>query len=203
MKSVSLHAVIFVFLMSVMGTSGASEWKQKRKARNKHDIAVHMLKSPPKDVYVFKGVTHMPYSENDIMRIVLEPTHMCEIIYQCKNIVPLSVGTQDYTYIQLSGIWPAKGRDVVIQKDVSQPHQISFQHVADIVQPHKKYIRITDLNNTWLFTPSDDGWTKVELTTGINPGGSVPSWLVNAVSVNAPVHTLKNVRKILDKQASN
>lgn len=202
MKSVSLNAVIFVFLISVFNTSSAEEWKQKRKAQKKEDIAVYMLKSTDKGVHVFKGIAHLPYPKEAIVSIVSEYKNMCRIVYQCKKTWPITIGEQNYTYIQLSGIWPAKGRDLVIKQLQTQPNTMSFTNVDGIVQKTQKYIRIVELDNTWVFTPAGDGWTKVELITRINPGGSVPSWLVNAVSVNAPVHTLKNVRKILDKQNS-
>lgn len=201
MKSVSLNTLIFILLIAGLATTAnASEWQRKRKATNKSDIAVYMLKSPPEGLHVFKGVTHMPYSEEAIINIVSEHKYMCRIVYQCKKIWPISVGDKNYTYLQLSGIWPVKGRDLVIQQSHPKPSTLSFQNVDGIVQTTEKYIRITELNNTWVFSPTENGWTKIELTTSINPGGSVPYWLVNTVSINAPVHTLENVRQLLDEQ---
>lgn len=53
------------------------------------------------------------------------------------------------------------------------------------------------LKGFWRFIPEKEGRIKVIYQIHADPGGDIPSWLANAVAVDSPFNTLKNMLKML------
>lgn len=193
--------IITALLATALSTAPvfANEWTLKRKASHKQDVAVYLSSASKDNVHKFKGVTYISHPKSAIMALILDNQHMCSLVYQCQRSWPVSIGHQQYTYLALRGIWPAKGRDLVIKKVDETDNTLTFTSADGIVEKNKQYVRVISLNNQWTFTEINNNETKVELTTAINPGGSVPSWLVRKVSVNAPLYTLRQIHALLDE----
>ena len=60
-------------------------------------------------------------------------------------------------------------------------------------------VRIEKMNGRWLFTPIEEDKVNIVYEMSIDPGGNIPKWVVNALAVDLPFYTLKNLRKIVKK----
>ena len=58
------------------------------------------------------------------------------------------------------------------------------------------------LSAKWTVTPAGDRLLKVEYVMKIDPGGSVPAWMVNMVAAQAPFDSFTNLRRMIRERPS-
>jgi hypothetical protein len=68
-----------------------------------------------------------------------------------------------------------------------------------IVPVKKDIVRIDHSSGKWLITPYSPGQVKVEYTIHVDPGGSLPAWLVNTFATEGPLHIFRNLKIQLQK----
>lgn len=98
--------------------------------------------------------------------------------------------------------WPLQNRDLVSLVKTSidnSTHTVTLDinNVEGVVAKKEKLVRIPMLKGFWRFIPKKAGRIKVVYQIHANPGGDIPSWLANAVAVDSPFKTLKNMLKML------
>ena len=100
--------------------------------------------------------------------------------------------------------WPVSDRDAVIHSTMTQdPDTLAV--TADIKALPERlpldddYVRIPKMKGGWKFTPAEDGKINVVYQVHAEPGGGLPSWLANAVVVDTPYNTMKNMLEMLKK----
>lgn len=98
--------------------------------------------------------------------------------------------------------WPLQNRDLVslVKTSIDQSTRIvtlTINNVDGVVAKKEKLVRIPMLKGFWRFIPKKSGRIKVVYQMHAEPGGDIPSWLANAVAVDSPFNTLKNMLKML------
>ena len=124
--------------------------------------------------------------------------------YQCVQAEPIqSESAEKYIiYSVLHLPWPVAERDCVFSwvkllDPVSREVSYTLSAVSGKFPEQKGKIRVLYLNTIWRFTPLKDGRIEVYFQQHSNPGGSIPSFLVNKLSVEIPFYSLKNLRKMI------
>jgi hypothetical protein len=112
-----------------------------------------------------------------------------------------------YYYSEVDLPWPAANRDFVAHLAVTQDPDtkvitVDGPAVPGFVPEKKGIIRITNSTGKWIITPVGQGQAKVEYSIHVDPGGSLPSWLVNMFSTQTPMEVFKNLRAQLQKPES-
>lgn len=98
--------------------------------------------------------------------------------------------------------WPLLDRDLVSRVKTSvdpTTHVVTLyiSAVDGMVDTKEKLVRIPMLTGFWRFIPKPEGKIKVVYQVHADPGGDIPSWVANAVAVDNPFNTLKNMLKML------
>ncbi|OEF23704.1 START domain-containing protein [Vibrio rumoiensis] len=121
----------------------------------------------------------------------IEKTQVLQQITPDKNIV----------YTLFRAPWPVKDRDMVT---FSQFYQTSSNQFAIEIKSDDAYlpnqdgrIRIRDVNAMWILTKLDNGKTKIDYEAYADPGGILPTWLVNDLARKGALKTFQNLKQIL------
>ena len=127
--------------------------------------------------------------------------HNC---YSAKEVRKID-SNQSINYIAINMPWPVKDRDIVIQSVRTQNKQnksveVKFNATSGVLKKVKGKVRITKMSGSWLLTPVKNGKVKIDYTVSINPGNKIPKWIVNALAVDLPFNTLRNLRKVTKNQ---
>ncbi|WP_183906849.1 START domain-containing protein [Rufibacter immobilis] len=101
--------------------------------------------------------------------------------------------------------WPLTDRDMVVEavfSPISQNQQarVEVRSVSGYVPEKEDFVRIPSSLAVWEISTVAKDRIKVVYTFSVNPGGSVPAWLVNATVATGPHKTFQNLRKLLQKQ---
>ena len=126
-------------------------------------------------------------------------TKSCTLI---KQVSP----TELYYYSEVNIPWPAQNRDFVAHLMLTQNADtkvvtIDGPVVTGMVPLKKGIVRIEHSVGKWVISPLGDNRVHVVYTLQVDPGGSIPSWLVNMFATDGPVQIFKKLRLQLQKPA--
>lgn len=104
-----------------------------------------------------------------------------------------------YYYTEIKVPWPFENRDLVVRMDLSQDSgsrvlTVHADVVGGLVPLHKGIVRVPFSRAVWTISPLDSTRIHVRYEVQINPGGSVPAWLVNLFAANGPYDSFQKLR---------
>lgn len=106
-----------------------------------------------------------------------------------------------YVYTYEDAPWPVQNRYNVARMtlDEDDDHgKLEFESMPHYLDNSQKGIEIERYEGWWEVSALPGGGCQIEYMLDHNPGGHVPSWLVNYMAVDAPVKTLENLKGILE-----
>lgn len=103
-------------------------------------------------------------------------------------------------YTVVEAPWPVSDRDMVVDLSVSQDPQtkavtIITNGVPDYIPREEGFVRVPMSFATWTIKRVSPTKLSVVYTIKIDPGGSVPAWMVNMVCAEAPYVSFRNLRE--------
>ncbi|NOZ35041.1 MAG: hypothetical protein GXO80_07065 [Chlorobi bacterium] len=114
-----------------------------------------------------------------------------------------------YYYVKFDLPWPLSDRDMIQHSVQTQDSEtlvvtILTKTVLNNVIVEKGVVRMTQSTVKWELTPISENLTKIDYSVRSNPGGDIPSWLVNLVVEKGPKETMlkliDRVKKITVKE---
>ncbi|MGB1319813.1 MAG: START domain-containing protein [Vibrio gallaecicus] len=122
----------------------------------------------------------------------VENSYVLQQISENENIV----------YTQFLAPWPAKDRDMVTysryQIEDGQ-FVLTIKDASSYLPLQPGYIRILGVKAQWVLQPLDNGTTHITYTAYADPGGALPDWLSNKLSVSGALSTFKGLKEQLPK----
>jgi len=117
-------------------------------------------------------------------------------------IEELSNPEERYFYYSEKLPWPLKNRDVVsrlmIEEQTPDKILLSIEVAPEALNKKEQTIRIEKLAGFWLLEKHPTG-IKATQQIFMDPGGAVPSFLVNSLLVKGPLKTFSTLKKTLQE----
>jgi hypothetical protein len=203
MKKILFIAVLMV--LKLLPVSGQSEWALRAE---KDGIKIYTSLVPDSKIKALKVISDFNAAPSQMVALLMDINTSPQWVYHLKSswiIKQVSPG-ELYYYAEVNLPWPAANRDFVAHLTVTQNPDtkvvtIDGPAVPGFVPIKKGVVRIDNSVGKWIITPLEGGRTQVEYTIHLDPGGSVPSWLVNMFATEAPMHIFKGMRVQLQKPA--
>ncbi|WP_158684639.1 START domain-containing protein [Pseudoalteromonas sp. T1lg48] len=109
---------------------------------------------------------------------------------------------QTLVFTHLNSPWPVADRELYTESCYQalegQSSRLLIQSLDPDQEVGKGRVRIKELEALWTLTPRTDGLV-LEYEVVADPGGTIPTWLSNRVSLNSVYKTLMNLRRVLPK----
>jgi len=194
---------IFYFCSGVQAQDSAYNWIFLKEAEN---ISIYYRESDTLKYEQLKFVTTFQASPNDLLGIISDIKNapkwsfLCSETEMVKKISP----NEWYYYYITDTPWPLTDRDVVLHLNVTNDNQtgqviIACENTDGLVDIKEDYVRIPRLNSRWEFTPLNDSTTRLEFFFSSDPGGAIPTWLLNSNISYGPIQSLGALREIVEK----
>jgi hypothetical protein len=125
-------------------------------------------------------------------------------IYGCIESTLISQpNDSELTYRHVTGApWPFEDRDQVskfIKRTNKTTGQISITSSIQSGYPEQKgYVRIKHSTASWVLIPQKNGTVKATYNLSFDPGGNIPSWLMNLFITDGPYQSFSNLKKLLE-----
>jgi hypothetical protein len=94
--------------------------------------------------------------------------------------------------------WPVSNRDLVVRLRISQDPKTKVTKILAISEPDRfpqkqGVVRVPKSETRWVITPISNTRLQVEYYFSVDPGGSIPGWLLNLTIAEGPYQTFKSL----------
>jgi ribosome-associated toxin RatA of RatAB toxin-antitoxin module len=180
-----------------------SEWVLKK---NSNDVSVFTRDLEDSDFKELKSVTQLKTSLSSVVALLNDWENYPKWVYKCgKSLTIKKVANLEVIHYQtVIAPWPADNRDFVVDVKINQDPltKVVIQKATclpDFIPKLPDHVRITEFKASWTLTPLKNGMINIEYQLLVNPGGSVPAWIINLAVVDGPFETMVNMRDWVKK----
>ncbi len=110
--------------------------------------------------------------------------------------------TENIVYTKFAAPWPAKDRDMVTYSRyelLDGAFQLEIKDASQQYPEQESYIRIKAVEAHWTLEKLTNGLTHINYTAYADPGGMLPDWLANKLSVSGAFNTFSALKAQLPK----
>ena len=204
----SLNKVFFIFLLLVLKMSSASAQNNWKLSTEKEGIKIYTSIVPDSKIKAIKVECDLNATPSQLVALIMDVNTAPDWVYHVKSakLIKQISPAELYYYSEVSLPWPAANRDFVAHLTVSQDPDtkvvtIDGPAVAGLVPIKKGIVRIDNSIGKWIITPLGPDQVNVEYSIHVDPGGALPSWLVNMFATEAPLKIFQSLKMQLQKSA--
>ncbi|WP_181306541.1 START domain-containing protein [Rufibacter sp. XAAS-G3-1] len=187
------------------GALAQENWELQK---NQDGIAVYTKQLENASVKQIKVVCELPGTTANLVNLLKNVEHHSDWVYLNRKTTLLKRKSENALiyYTEADMPWPLDDRDLVVEATFSpitknNTARVEVRSLSGFLPVKKGFVRIPSSLATWEITQLPGNKIKVEYLFTVNPGGSVPAWLVNATVAVGPHKTFQNLRGILAKMA--
>jgi len=181
----------------------ATDWELKK---DESDIQIYTRHTNNSAFKELKSTIKMKTSLSSIIALLTDWEAYTQWVYKCGESVTLKK-INDSTFIHYQTVvapWPASDRDFAVTiKQTQDPKTktITIESICNATYiPEKNgFVRITFFNAKWTLIPLKDGLVEIDYQLVVDPGGSIPAWLVNLAIVAGPFETMVGFKRMIVK----
>jgi START domain len=168
-------------------------------------IKVYTCKAEHTKLKSIKATFSVNVSSVELVKLVKDIAGYNEWQYNTTNARVLKVISDDELiyYAEVVAPWPISNRDLVVHLKVNREPLtntiiISANSLPDYTPNKKGIVRVPMSTSQWVIRLISESSVSVDYTMLINPGGSVPAWMVNMVAEEAPYMSFRDFKKIIE-----
>lgn len=195
----------FIISAAFGRASGQENWKLKS---NEDGVAIYLRSLPDSKFKAIKVECEVNSSLSQLVAVLLDVNTAPEWVYSTKSCVLLKQVSpaELYYYSEVTIPWPASNRDfiahlITVQDPQTKVVTVYGPTVPDLVPVKKDIVRVRESEGKWVLTPVGHHTVKIVYTLHVDPGGSIPAWLVNMFATKGPHESFRNLKLHLKKPA--
>jgi hypothetical protein len=198
MKKLFLFFIVFLTAISV---TAQGRWELKK---DENGIEVYTRKAATGNVKELRVTCELDATKAQLINTLLDIPDYNDWVYSNKKSVILkTVSPQRIIYYTQSHLpWPIKDRDLVVELDINPtPEVLNVQakSLPAYLPKNNNFIRVPYSLATWKVTQAPNNKLKVDYTFSVDPGGSIPAWIVNATMAIGPYNSFVKLKEVLKK----
>lgn len=197
--------ISFLLILKLNLAFGQSDWKL---STEKDGIRVYTSIVPDSKIKAVRVGCYLNATASQLVALLMDVKTSPDWEYHTKSCVLLKQvsSTELYYYSEISLPWPAENRDFVAHLIITQNPDtkvvtVEGPTVPGFVPVKKSIVRVVNSSGKWIITPVGADQLKVEYMIHVDPGGSVPAWLVNMFATEGPLKFFKSLKIQLRKPA--
>lgn len=198
-----MNRLFFIFLLLISHPSFSQTWKLEK---DKDNIRVYTADSKNNSFKLVRVEATLPGTYSKLIAILTNVNNFSDWIYHnkfCRLIKKITA----YDFIYYSEIempWPVSNRDVLIHLQIKTDSLPRFMTVtgraeSTIIPNIPGKVRVPRYNANWKITTPSSNKIHISYTLELDPGGSLPAWVVNSFAEKGPFGTFSNLSKLLAK----
>jgi hypothetical protein len=198
--------ILSVFLLLFLSHHIYSQegWKL---VKDKESIKVYTRKTEESKFVEFRGITQMEGKISSFVAIMRDADNMTNWVYSIVEgkLLDEPTDTSIIYYAESKLPWPFDNRDAVYH-DVFKwdPNKriliVAIDCKPGYVPEKKGKVRIPYATGYWKVEEISKGNLKITFQMNVDPGGSIPAWLVNAFVVDSPYETLQELKNVIREE---
>jgi len=200
--SVPCFTLLLCLVAVTAWTQSDSEWELKKE---KDGIKVYLRKNTESGIneVLIRFEAQAPLEK--AISILRNPDNYKSWVKNCEESrqMKMSPDGECLYYSRIHFPWPISDRDIVVSSRLfrmEKDKQVVIQSTGlpDHIPETPKVVRIAKLASRWTLTEKSDGNLFLENHLISDPGGSLPSWLINLAVDKGPMESAAALRKQLE-----
>ncbi len=178
-----------------------NEWRLKKEQSG---IRIYMRTNAHSSFNEIKVEMTIQSKLSSLVALLLDVPNHAQWVYNVKfsYIIKKIAANELYFYELINSPFPASDRDLAVHLKITQDSQTKTMSVSAINIPNyipqkKNVVRVPISNETWKVTPVNNT-LRIEYYLEIDPGGSVPAWLINNFAEKGPYESFKHLQAQVD-----
>jgi hypothetical protein len=199
----SAFMLVCLFLGMTSTSFAQDNWQLKQ---DKEGIKVYTKNMDNSAFKAIKTVCTIDATPSVLTAVLLDINNSAEWVYATKRAVLLKQPAPDelYYYSEIAVPWPVSNRDFIVRLKVTQDERTRAVTVVADNQPrylpeNKNIVRVPQSSSKWLIEPLPGNQVKIEYVLQVDPGGTVPAWLINLFATKGPFESFKSLREQVKK----
>jgi hypothetical protein len=200
MKKIFCIPALLFILCSMKGKS-QENWVLKK---DKNGIQVFTRKAADIQFDELKVECTLDGRVSQLAAVVLDINNHTKWVYKSTScyLVKATSATDLFFYNVTECPWPLDNRDAVVHLTLSQDAKtkimtIEVKNVDGLLPVKQNLVRVKYSNVVWKVEPLSDRSMHVEYTIRVDPGGSIPAWVVNLFATKGPYETFMRLREMV------
>ena len=196
-KTILILSAIFMIAVPV----NASEWE---KIKEEEGITIFTRQVDDSDLKEVKATMTLKTSLSSMVALITKADlyHVWSYNVESAKALKTTNDTMIYGYTLMDVPWPASNRDMVWLLRVRQDPETKVVStystmIPDYIPENPGIVRLREATASWVLTPKPDGTVEMEYTAGFDPGGNVPSWIINFGITSGPMHNFKKIKEVV------
>ncbi|HEY4322526.1 MAG TPA: START domain-containing protein [Mucilaginibacter sp.] len=203
-----MYKILFIALLLMLRLSPSSAQSDWKLSTEKEGIRIYTSLVPDSKVKAIKVEGEFNATASQLVALIMDVNSSAEWVYHVKSsvLVKRVSPSELYYYSEVTLPWPLVNRDFVAhltvnRNPVTKVVTIDGPAVSGFVSVKNDIVRVTDSKGKWVITPINANRIKVEYTIHVDPGGTLPAWLVNMFATEGPLKIFKGIKEQLQKRA--
>jgi hypothetical protein len=199
-----IRIISTLLLFTSLYLSGHAQNQDCKEKKNSNGIIVYVCKTQNEQFKSLKAeFTIDNTSLVELVAFIKNVNHYPKWQYNMVSAEMLKRESDDImiTRAEIDAPWPVENRELIVQYEMYQNEAQDSLHVIAKTHPYdypkSDLVRIPFSHAEW-FVKKAGNLLKVSYTLSVNPGGSLPAWLVNMALAEGPFHTFSNLKKELE-----
>jgi len=194
--------VIVILIFCFSNVFGQGKWELKK---DEDGIQVFTRKAAKGNIKELRVLCELDATKAQLISTLENIQDYNSWVYSNKKSTILKMITpQNIIYYTQSHLpWPIRDRDLVVELNITPTQDVlnvQAKSLPDYMPKDANYIRVPYSLATWKVTQAPDNKLKVDYTFSVDPGGNIPTWLVNATLTIGPYNSFAKLREILKSQ---
>lgn len=197
----NLLFILAITWWGVTKTNAQDNWELKK---NENGIAVYTRGITNEKLKEIRVVCELPGTTADLLRVLQNVSGHAQWVYLTEKATLIKkLNPHALVYYTITDMpWPVTNRDLVIEfsyQEVPGTQRLTIQakSVTGYVPPQKGYVRVPYSLATWEVVPMAKDKLKIDYIFRVDPGGTIPAWLVNMAAATGPYNTFVKLRALL------
>lgn len=185
------------------GALAQTDWKLLRHSDN---IWVYAKEIEGSNLKELKTVTYFNTHMDGLVMLLTDVSAQPKFQFGCLSSMRVGPKTkfEQSFYQELYMPWPFTNRDAVFKQTIKPNSNaneciIESHSTIDLVPQKSDFVRVPFMRSKWLLKKTNESQIKAEYIIRVDPGGAVPSWLVNLFMDRGPYESVINMRKLLSE----
>ncbi len=172
---------------------------------NSINLEISTLKSEDNPFKQIKLTAHFHASLNEIMAALNDVNSHKDWVYRTpeSRLISYPDDSSIIYYVMLDLPFPASDRDIIIDYHWKQDEKTkvvkTFSKAINYSQEiiPEGVIRVSHFESEYILTPINEKEVHLEYSAKLDPGGSLPAWLVNLGVTVGPKKTMKALNRLI------
>lgn len=200
MKAIILQ---WIFLSASLPLIAQTNWSLKKQ---KDGISIYSRASDESPFDDLKVELDLKGTISQLASVLLDIPNYTQWAYGTKvsRIIKRTSKTELIYYTEIEVPWPASNRDLyadfkLTQDSAGNSLQLVAKAIKDYLPPKDDLVRVPMSTGQWMATKISAQTIHLIYTLKLDPGGSVPAWVLNLFSTKGPLETFENLKKKMEE----